>query len=447
MNIFIRALTIFLILFQFINISSEPYSNSDDEKIDPGYEKLLKWGLSHNLSITEKIRFIKEKDTKQYIAKNLIPEDDIIMDIPPECMLNINSTLSLLNSKKFSKAYEKYIEIDKSNTAEMENLKDSHRVEQAFMAYVLYTVNKHKKKYKKNNFVKYYSPMFYMFKQNLDHLPFYFSSDQMKLFFNTSFGSIFDIMNKYLLEEASIFEKQIFNNTVDFEGYLRYRIFTVQKSFEVNKTLNLVPFIDYIKRDFQNINCEFFINSDNHIILKAKTNIFPGEELINNPFAISNDHRLIFFGETFEEIKEKIQAFNIPSLIPNYITDKEVDFDITSLGPKARVDLIEIDFYKPLIFVYKKFARLIGEEDSDKNACKLMLKYITRIRDNYDFVTKDQIREEFFSEKDAENVWRIIDGEKQFLNRRIEILKIYMKNQEEKSKEKKNYDAEDVNDL
>ena len=68
MNFLIRALTIFLILFQFINISSEPYSNSDDEKIDPGYEKLLKWGLSHNLSITEKIRFIKEKDTKQILT-------------------------------------------------------------------------------------------------------------------------------------------------------------------------------------------------------------------------------------------------------------------------------------------------------------------------------------------------------------------------------------------
>ena len=369
------------------------------------------------------------------------------MDIPPSCMLNVNSTLTLLKSKKYRKAFEKYMQIEKKNTEDLPDVKDVHRVEQAFMAYILYLVNKHKKKYEKNNFVKYYSPMFYMFEGNFDHLPFYFSSDQMKLFFNTSFGSVFDIMNKYLQEEASILEKKIFNKTIDFEEYLRYRIFTVQKSFEVNKSLSLVPFVDYIKRDYQNINCEFSINSDNHIIVKAKTNIFPGEELIMNPYTISNEHRFIFFGETFEELKEKVQTFNIPSLIPNYITDKPVDFDISTLGPKARVDLVEIDFYKPIIFVYKKFARLIGEDDSDKNACKLMMKYLKKLRDNYNIVTKEKIRKEFFSEKDMENAWRIIDGEKQFLNRRIEILQIYMKNQEERSKEKKNYDAEDVNDL
>ena len=441
MKFLIRILFLFLII---LNLSSETYTDDDDEKPDLGYEKLLKWGLSHNLTITEKIRFIKEKSTKYYIAKNLIPESDIIMDIPPECMLNINNTLSLLDSKKFKKAYERYVEIEKMDQAEG---KDNHRAEQAFIAYVLYIVKKHPKKYKKNKFVKYFKPMFYMFDEDLDNLPFYFSSDQMKLFFNTSFGSIFDSMTKLIQEEASIFEKKIFNETVDFEDYLRYRIFTVQKSIQVNKTLNLVPFTDYVKRDFQKINCEFFINPDDHIIVRAKSNIFPGEELIMNPFAISNDHRFIFFGDTFEELKDRIQSFNIPSLIPSYITDKPVDFNIESLGPKARMDLIEIDFYKPIIFVYKKFARLIGEDDSDMNACKLMLKYLNRIKDNYDIVTKDKIREEFLREKDVENVWRIVDGERQLINRRIEILKIYMKNQEERAKQKKNYDAEDVNDL
>ena len=441
MKFLIRILFLFLFI---LNLSSETYTDDDDEKPDLGYEKLLKWGLSHNLTITEKIRFIKEKSTKYYIAKNLIPESDIIMDIPPECMLNINNTLSLLDSKKFKKAYERYVEIEKMDQAEG---KDNHRAEQAFIAYVLYIVKKHPKKYKKNKFVKYFKPMFYMFDEDLDNLPFYFSSDQMKLFFNTSFGSIFDTMNKLLQKEASTFEKKIFNDTVDFEDYLRYRIFTVQKSIQVNKTLNLVPFTDYVKRDFQKINCEFFINPDDHIIVRAKSNIFPGEELIMNPFAISNDHRFIFFGDTFEELKDRIQSFNIPSLIPSYITDKLVDFNIESLGPKARMDLIEIDFYKPIIFVYKKFARLIGEDDSDMNACKLMLKYLNRIKDNYDIVTKDKIREEFLREKDVENVWRIVDGERQLINRRIEILKIYMKNQEERAKQKKNYDAEDVNDL
>ena len=444
MNFFPRAILLLLILFSLFYLSSANYGYEEDDSTDPGYEKLLKWGLSHNLNITEKIRFRKEKNTKQYLAKNLIPEDDIIMDIPPECMLDVDSALLLLNSKKINKAYEKYIELEKE---EEEKIKDNHHVEQVFISYILYIVNKHKRKYEKNNFVKYYSPMFYIFEQNLDNLPFYFSSEQMKLFFNTSFGSVFDIMNKYIQEEVYTFEKKLFNKTMDFEEYLKYRIFTVQKCIEVNKTLNMVPFIDYIKRDFQKINCQFSINEEGHIIVKAKSNIFPGEELIMNPFAKSNDHIFIFFGETFEEIKEKVNTFNIPSLIPHYITDKPVNFDINSLGPKARIDLVEIDFYKQLIFVYKKFARLIGEDDSDMGACKLILKYITRLKENYDLVNKERIRKEFYDKKDVENVWRIIDGEKAFLDRRIDILKTYMKHQEEKMKEKKNYDAEDVNDL
>ena len=66
MKFLIRILFLFLII---LNLSSETYTDDDDEKPDLGYEKLLKWGLSHNLTITEKIRFIKEKSTKYYIAK------------------------------------------------------------------------------------------------------------------------------------------------------------------------------------------------------------------------------------------------------------------------------------------------------------------------------------------------------------------------------------------
>ena len=143
MNFFINILIILLSSFPIIKTD---YYDNEDEKPDPGYEKLLEWGKSHNLTITEKIRLVKEKNEKLYIAKNIIPEDDIIMDIPPDCMLNINRTLSLLNSKKFRKAFEKYTEVEKLN---QEIIKDSHHIEQAFIAYVLYIVNKHKKNMKK----------------------------------------------------------------------------------------------------------------------------------------------------------------------------------------------------------------------------------------------------------------------------------------------------------
>ena len=440
-----KQLSYILFIILFIIVFSK-YDYKETEVSDPGYEDLLKWGLKNSLNISKKIKFVKDKNTKQYIVKELIPEGEIVIDIPPECMININKTLEFLNSKKFRKAYYAYKEEDKYNK---EVLKDQHHADQAFMAYIFYIMNHKKKSYEKNKnkFYEFTKPLNYMFEDNLDSLPFFFSSEQMRFFLNTSFGSVFEIFNKYINEEASIFEKKIFKKTVVFEEYLPYRIFMVQKSYEVDDVINLVPYIDYIKKSFKNINCEFKIE-DGYIKIKAKHKILPGEELIINPITISNQHRFIFFGETYDEILDKFQTFNIPTIIPHYITDKPITFDVDSLGERSRVDIIEIDFYKSMINTYRRFARTIQEDDTEEGACKLILKYLTTIRNNYDYIKNEDIRNAFFNRKDAENVQRIIDGEKKFLERRISILKIYIKNLKYKDDYKEvDYDAEEVNDL
>ena len=440
-----KQLSYLLFIILFIIVFTK-YDYKETEVSDPGYEDLLKWGLKNSLNISKKIKFVKDKNTKQYIVKELIPEGEIVIDIPPECMININKTLELLNSKKFRKAYYAYKEEDKYNK---EVLKDQHHADQAFMAYIFYIMNHKKKSYEKNKnkFYEFTKPLNYMFEDNLDSLPFFFSSEQMRFFLNTSFGSVFEIFNKYINEEASIFEKKIFKKTVVFEEYLPYRIFMVQKSYEVDDVINLVPYIDYIKKSFKNINCEFKIE-DGHIKIKAKHKILPGEELIINPITISNQHRFIFFGETYDEILDKFHTFNIPKIIPHFITDNPITIDVDSLGERSRVDIIEIDFYKSMINTYRRFARTIQEDDTEEGACKLILKYLTTIRNNYDYIKNEDIRNAFFNRKDADNVKRIIDGEKKFLERRISILKIYIKNLKYKDDYKEvDYDAEEVNDL
>lgn len=431
-------ITLFIVIFTK-NDYKEP------ETYDRGYEELLQWGKDHSLNITSKLRFIKDKDKKQYFAKNLIPEGELIIDIPPDCMMNLNKSLDLLNSKKFRKAYYQYIEEDKKST---DVLQDVHHVEQAFMAYILYIVNHKRKSFEKNKnkFYEYYKSIYYMFEDNLDSLPFYYSSEQMRFFLNTSFGSIFEILNRYINEEATIFEKKIFKKPVIFEEYLPYRIFSIQKGYEVDGKLNIVPFLDYFKKEFKNVNCELKIENG-HITVNAKQNIFPGEELILPPIAISNQHRFIFFGETFDEILDKFQSYNIPTVIPQFISDKIFDFDIDSLGEKARVDLSEIDFYKGMINIYRKIARIIKEDDSEEGACNLILRYIKRIKQNLEFISYDDIRKAFFNKRDFDNVKRIIDGEKKFLDRRISLLNIHIKNLKNKQFETPDYSAEDVNDL
>jgi len=38
-----------------------------------------------------------------------------------------------------------------------------------------------------------------------------------------------------------------------------------------------------------------------------------------------------------------------------------------------------------MINIYRKFARTIQEDDTEERACKLILKYLTTIRNNYDY--------------------------------------------------------------
>jgi hypothetical protein len=77
------------------------------------------------------------------------------------------------------------------------------------------------------------------------------------------------------------------------------------------------------------------------------------------------------------------------------------------------------------------------------------LKYLLKIKSNFDYINYDDIRNAFYKRKDYENVKRIIDGEKAFMERKINVLKLHMKNikNKEKEREKSYNDTEDVNDL
>ena len=55
------------IIFIFLLIFKLSKNQQKNEYSDLGYEKLLEWGLNNSLNITNKIKFVKDKDVKQYI--------------------------------------------------------------------------------------------------------------------------------------------------------------------------------------------------------------------------------------------------------------------------------------------------------------------------------------------------------------------------------------------
>ena len=387
------------------------------------FKDLFSWGKNNSLNFSKIMRFNKNN---KLAAEKFISIDDIILDIPPEVMLNVKTALSLLNSKKMRKAYNQYIEEDKKGKIRNETIEDDFHIDQSFLSYILYMVEHKKKHYEKTEFYKYYKHIFYMFEDNLDRTPFYFSSEQMRLFFNTTFGSLFETLNRYFNDEASIFEKKIYKKPIVFEDYLKYRIFSVQKFYNVSGVANIVPFIDLIKQDENEPNCVYY-EENGHIKVRAILNVFPKEELILKPMPISNTHRLIFYGQTFDDIIDKFPSYNIPMVARNFLRDQKIEIGEElnqKISQSNNIDLADPEFYKYFVEIYQEIGKSMKKKrKSEIAAYRLFMKYLKKMRSNLDYVDDEKIREAFFNKIDIKNAQRIFKGERLFLDNKIGILK------------------------
>lgn len=407
----------FIIFFILVlNILNEKEQEEED---DPGYENLLEWGIDNSLIISDKIKFIKRKDTKKYIAQDYIHEKEIIMDIPPACMINLNKSFEFFKSKTIKKAFKQY---KKESSNKMANLFYNYHEELTFMIYILYMVNNMEKKYEKNKFYQYYKPIFYMIENNLDSFPYLYSNEQISFFKNTSFEGILESMKNNINSDIDFFEDNIYKKIILLEDYLIYYIFAAQNSYLIDGKENIVPYINFIKRDFKNINCEYSIENGN-IIIKAIKTIFPGEDLIIKPKSTSNHQSLFYYGETYEELLDIFQNYTIPILNPSLFSNK---YRIKNLEGK-KIDIINDDFYKNMINIYKEFAKYIKEDDSELGACNLILKYIKKLKEDISTFNYGDIKKAFFKKKDADNVMMILNGEKRFLQKKIDSLEKYIK--------------------
>ena len=421
---------LYIFLFLLNLAIPKPTKKKSKEKFKSKYEDLLKWGLENSLNISKPLKFNRKN---RFIAEKFITIDDIIMEIPQNLMLNVNKSLSLLRSKKLREYYDLYVKEDKKSKLKNQTIEDEFHIDQSFLSYLLYIVKHNPRKYQRTEFYKYYKHIFYMFEGNLDRLPFFFSSEQMRLFSNTTFGNIFESFNKYLSDEVSFFEKQLFKKHIDFDEYLRYRIFSVQKFYNMSGVANLVPFLDIIRQSNNEPNCIYY-EENGRIKLRAILNVFPNEELILKPDPISNQHSLIFYGETYDEIIDKFPSYNIPLVArkfikeQNYILDKEL---LRKTANYNMIDLVIPEFYKYVVDIYTEICNKNNKknkkEKTEIDGYRLFLKYLKKIRYNLDLVDDDKIRETFYNRKDVDNAKRIFKGERMFMDKKIEELKKYIR--------------------
>ena len=381
---------------------------------DEGYENLLQWGLRNSLIINDKIKLTKYNDDKQYIANDDISKDEIILDIPQEITFSLNKSLSILNSKFLKDKYNEYKEEDKKSNV---TLNDISHIEQAYIAYLLYSANKTKN----NEFQKlyeYYEPLYYIFEEELMHFPTFFSPDQLNTFINkTMFGSVLEIMNAHIMSQISLLEK-IFNEKIDLESYAPFRFLLVKKSYNISNHISVIPFIDLINRELNtnSINCKLRVNKG-HIQIKAIKNIKKGEIITLKQIKMNNQYSFIFFGKTYDEMEHFI-----PVIIPSLLSDEGIELDIDESDSENKADLAWPNFFEIVLPVYKSVAQSLKRDDSDYACYQMILKYLKQIESNYNYIDFENIEDEFYNKRDSDNVKRIITGEKNFIEKKIKEL-------------------------
>lgn len=429
------------------NIIRQDYHSKD-------YNSLLNWAKKFDLNISEKIELTEYEEEIKYKAKKSISKGELILDIPPNITVDINTFNNFFPSKNIQKKYLQYLNIGQSS---QQMLNDQSYIDQSFMAFLFYKINKSIENNETNSelniFYEYYTPFFSIFNDdNLRHLPSSFTNEQTKSFMNTSFYSFFNLMNQYLMGEKNILEKNLFKEEIDdINTYFKYRFLLLQKTLNISNITTLVPFIDLIEQDFNtiNINCKLVVNKG-HIRIKAIRNIEEGELLILKPKKITNQYSYYFYGKTFDELINYVPSFIIPIIIPNILIDEGIKINISEDDEENKLDLAWDKFYDIIVPTYKQVLHSLKKDESKVSCYKLFLKYLKLIRDSIKQSQRnqrDKLEEVFEEKRDRDNVKLIINGEIKFLNKKIKELEdviINTQNEKDKNKFKK---TEKINDL
>ena len=416
----------FLFHFIFIILISSYLSKT-------AYDDLLSWGKNNSLFISDELgmRYINENN-KSYYALDDIPENTIIMDIPYEIMLNSKNALRFLGNKKLEKIYEEY----KKSKISVDVGFLPASLEQSFLAYILYYVTSKPKYYKKTKFYNHFHYLIDTFETDMDSYPVFFSPSQLKLLQGSLALLETTLLKELYNEEAIKLESLNKKSKFDIDEYMRYRTLTTIKTLNISNYTSIVPFIDMFESDPVDYNVNFKLNETNKNLFLFTTHaVHRGSTLYLRSGLFSNNKRFVIYGQTFEKMKDHIEAFQIPMI--SIMLQRSIKVEDENFEYDESIDLVKKKFYKKALKTYKQLSKYNKEDGSDISAYKLFLKNLEMSRKLYDNTTTSDIYKEFVKPKDINNVIRVLTFEKKFMDEKINVLKNYI-NKLENDESKKN---------
>ena len=424
MKSFLLSLIIIVTSLYIIKTKSEDYDN------------LLEWGKSHNVYISEKLAMnYTSENIKNFYAKEEIEKNETIMIIPKDIVLNIETALKLFGTKT-NKLYEKY----KNEKFEFTNEFLKYRIQQSFLAYLMYAGNKHKTE--KNKFYQYFKYFFNTFETNLDNFPIFYNNEQFSLLTSSLLGNEIFQTRALFDEEYTILDKRVLTKRLDYDEYLKYRTYTLSKGNNITGLCTLIPFVDILEVHPTKYNLKLKFDLDDYgVKVIATKKIKTNRKLMVKILSMQNSNMLIFYGKTFKELDNTINSFLVPYISPLYLTERNLD---QSLAKNDKIDLVHEKFYEEAMPTYMEFSKKIKEDGSPLSALRIFMGNLKALRKKYDEVTTSKLHKTFFTLKDVENVKRILNTEMRFYDEKMKVIDVLIdytinnntkKNEEDDEKE------------
>lgn len=391
---------------QFIQCSenSSPYTN------------LLSWGLNHNVSIQKLEMNFTSVNEKYFIAKENIHPNETLLTVPESLFINIQTIKQLL-TPKFKKILEEILKLD------IPLFKTEWAREQAYLA----LVQEISFRKKNNKLYKNFKPYFESFPDDLDNFPVFFDEEELDLLKGTNFGKTIATAKSTLLEEDKYLHTK-FNFTMVDESYIRQRVLTVSRSFNISHLSTLIPFMDLFHVQIENSNAVWNYNQTQKLIEVYSTKeIKQGEAVILDTRPVPNSHCLLFYGFT-QTNNTYLARHHIHTIHPRFQKDKNITMTLLKEG----YDISNETFIGEMLDVYRMIASHAGFEQGDIGGYKMMLRNIEYYRHDYDYITPKDYYAKILSRRNRENIKRVIELEIALLEARMKILKDIIQSIEQK---------------
>ena len=380
---------------------------------------LIEWGKNNSVYISNKIKLnYTNENTKNFYVKKKIEVNEILISIPQNLLLNIDSALKL-SSSKIKKQFEKY------KTQKFKQILNNstelfyQRIEHSFLAYLMTIANKNKSP--KNKLYQFYKYFFDTCETNLDNNPLYFSTEQIRPFLFSLLGNEIIQTREAFEEEYITLQSQITKNKFDLDEYIKYRLFTYNKLVNMTGTSSIVPFFDIIETNPVTFNLKINYEVQNQTLnLYALKEIKRGQKLSLAVVQMTNMGSFITYGKTYEENKNFLESFKISKISALYLREKNMNL---MLANPNLIDIMKPKFYEELIPDYMELSKLMKGDGSSVSALKLIIDNMESLKRQYEKVTMSSLMKNFFDLKVVESIASILETEKNFLSKKIRDLK------------------------